>query len=379
MIKVAEIISDSNIGGAGVLLLNRLRHGNRKIFDTVVILPRGSRLKERFLSIGVRVRELDIQADRSFSLGDIPKLAAVIRHENIQLVNCHASLSSRLAAALVGVPVRIYTRHCVFPVPKKFNCPALRLAVGIGTCILSHAVIAVAHSAKENLTSIGVPARRIAVIINGAEKLRVITDSEKSALLQKLAIPPCKNVITICARLEECKGHDCFLRAAKILCDESDSYRFLVVGGGSLETKLKAQSRQMGLEGKVIFTGFCEDVAPFINITDVNVNCSHGTETSSLALSEGMSLGVVSVASDYGGNPYMVRDGINGYIYPTDDARALADCIKKACAPQNYTALSAANRKRFEHELNAKRMTRATERLYILSLTKNGEVISVEP
>ncbi len=365
MIKVAEIISDGNIGGAGVLLLNRLRHGNSKIFDTVVILPRGSKLKERFLRIGVRVCEVDIPANRSFSLGDIPKLATVIRHENVQLVNCHASLSSRLAATLVGVPVRIYTRHCVFPVPKKFNCPALRLSVGVGTCILSHAVIAVAHSAKDNLIALGVPARSISVIINGAEPLRVLTDSEKSELLQRLAIPPCKNIITICARLEDCKGHDCFLRAAKILCDESDDYRFLIVGGGSLEEKLKTQSRQMGLDEKVIFTGFCEDVAPFMNITDVNVNCSRGTETSSLALSEGMSLGVVSVASDYGGNPYMVHDGANGYIYPTDNALALAECIKKACEAKNYSALSAASRKRFERELNAERMTRATERLYI--------------
>ncbi len=365
MIKVAEIISDSNIGGAGILLLNRLRHSNRKIFDTVVILPQSAKLKKRFLQLGVRVCEVDFKADSSFSLSDIPKLASVIKHERVQLVNCHASLSARLAAALVGVPMRVYTRHCVFPISKKYNCPALRCAVGAGSRILSHTVIAVAHSAKENLISLGVPKRRICVIINGAEPLRILSDFEKSELLQRLGIPPSKNVISICARLEEYKGHDCLLRAARLLCKESDAYRFLIIGSGSLDGALRKQCKALGLEKQVIFTGFCEDVAPFMNITDINVNCSYGTETSSLALSEGMSLGLVSVVSDYGGNPYMVQDGINGYVYPKNDAQALAECIKKACDPKKYSSLSAESRKRFEQELNSTQMTRTTERLYI--------------
>ena len=47
MIKVIEVISDTNIGGAGILLINRLKHTNKELFDTTVILPKGSKLKKK--------------------------------------------------------------------------------------------------------------------------------------------------------------------------------------------------------------------------------------------------------------------------------------------------------------------------------------------
>ena len=54
MIKVVEAISDSNIGGAGILLYNRLTHVDKAVFDVTVILPKGSALVNRFKNIGVK-------------------------------------------------------------------------------------------------------------------------------------------------------------------------------------------------------------------------------------------------------------------------------------------------------------------------------------
>ena len=44
MIRVLNIISDTNIGGAGRVLLNYLRYTDRGRFETLVALPRGSLL-----------------------------------------------------------------------------------------------------------------------------------------------------------------------------------------------------------------------------------------------------------------------------------------------------------------------------------------------
>jgi glycosyltransferase involved in cell wall biosynthesis len=98
---------------------------------------------------------------------------------------------------------------------------------------------------------------------------------------------------------------------------------------------------------------------------DVNVNCSVGTETSSLALSEGMSLGIPAIVSDYGGNPYMVRHGINGLVCPQGDSLALAEAIERLSREKTlYTRLSRQARLRFAEELNAEAMTKKTEKLY---------------
>lgn len=67
--------------------------------------------------------------------------------------------------------------------------------------------------------------------------------------------------------------------------------------------------------------GFRSDVAALLSILDVQLNASYGTEATSMALLEGMSLGLPSIVSDYGGNPWLVKDGDNGLIFPSRTAR----------------------------------------------------------
>ena len=77
----------------------------------------------------------------------------------------------------------------------------------------------------------------------------------------------------------------------------------------------------------VIFLGFQSNVSSYVNLFDINLNCSIGTETSSLAISEGLSLGKVVLASDYGGNPNMVINGQTGFIFKQNDAKKLGELI----------------------------------------------------
>ncbi|MBP3370430.1 MAG: glycosyltransferase, partial [Clostridia bacterium] len=219
-------------------------------------------------------------------------------------------------------------------------------------------------SAKQNLVDMGISKNRISVIINGAQDLTKYDENARALVRKSLGIPQNATVVTICARLEKCKDHLTFLNAAALICKKTDAYRFLIIGGGSLASTLSTLVKHLSIENKVIFTGFVNDVSPYMNITDVNVNCSVGTETSSLALSEGMSLGIPAVASDYCGNPYMVKNGQNGYIYPQRNAYELSKSILALEDKELYKAMSTNAKERFFTELNAKSMTRKTEALY---------------
>ena len=46
MIRVLNVISDTNIGGAGRVILNYLRYADSSRFETWVAVPKGSLLKE---------------------------------------------------------------------------------------------------------------------------------------------------------------------------------------------------------------------------------------------------------------------------------------------------------------------------------------------
>lgn len=373
MIKVVEVISDTNIGGAGRLLLARLEESDRLRFDETVILPRASKLCPHLEDLGVKYIEIDGCADRSLDMFAILKLWREIRRVRPHILNSHACLSARIAGRLAGVPTVIQTRHSSFPLAKIYDHRAVRAAVRIASRLLSDRIIAVAHIVKRDLLQMGVDAERVSVIINGAKPLKMASASEIEATRERLGVARGERIVGICARLEKCKDHETFLRAAKIICRKSRDYRFLIVGEGSQRRALEDLAGRLGIADRVTFTGFCENVAEYMNLFYVNVNCSVGTETSSLALSEGMSLGIPAIASDYGGNPYMVRDGVNGFLYPQGNADELARRILLLEDDALYRRLSVGAYERFWRELNAKRMTRDTEELYVELLKKRTD------
>ncbi len=363
--KIVEAISDTNIGGAGILLLTRLKHCDKRRLSYHVIIPKGSALRERLRELDVTAWEVDTGQDRSFSVSAVPQYVSFLRRIKPTLVNCHGNLSCRVAAWLCGIPCRVYTRHCAYPPPVWQTRFPGKWILGHAQTLLSSHILAVAEAAKENLTQTGVDPSRITVIINGTEPLSLLSEEERRERRIDLGIPEDAIVVGICARLEPCKGHRHFLEAAERLWKRSERYRFLIIGDGSLAKELKTWCFAHQMEHAVIFTGFVGDVAPYFNVMDINVNCSVGTETSSLALSEGMSLGIPAVVSDYGGNPYMVRHEENGLVYPQGRADLLAYSIARLAGDRAlYERLSQNAKRRFIEELNAEQMTKSTEAFY---------------
>jgi glycosyltransferase involved in cell wall biosynthesis len=98
---------------------------------------------------------------------------------------------------------------------------------------------------------------------------------------------------------------------------------------------------------------------------DLNVNASFGTETSSLSLSEGMSVGVPALASHYGGNPRMIESGVNGFLFPPHDAKALADLMLRLHDDRALLrSLSDGARRMYRERFTAEAMVRQIEGLY---------------
>ena len=120
MNKILNIISDTNIGGAGRALLTWLKYMNRNEFEAAVIVPEGSLLIEQIEALDIRVYEVNGISDQSYDRAAIRKLQEIIRRYQPDLVHTHGSLSGRIAARRCGCAV-VYTRHSVFPVPKKIS------------------------------------------------------------------------------------------------------------------------------------------------------------------------------------------------------------------------------------------------------------------
>jgi len=328
MIKVLNIISDTNIGGAGRVLLNYMRDTDRSAFKTMVALPRGSQLKAPLEELGTTVYEVDGLADRSYHRDDVKELIRLIRRVDPDIVHTHGALSGRVAGRRCGKKV-IYTRHSAFPVPAKLKYPPGRWVNKWLNEYYSDHIIAVSPASAENLTDAGISSKRITIMMNGVTAVERKTAQECQPLREQWGVQDGEFVLGILARIEPYKGHLHILEAMKLLTEQGRRVRLLVAGTGGYEEELKEQTRQMGLSDRVSYLGFLSDVSAFLSVLDLQLNASYGTETSSLSILEGLSMGLPAVVSTYGGNPWLIDDGEDGLLFENRNSADLARCIAR--------------------------------------------------
>ena len=365
-IRVLHILSDTNVGGAGKLLLNLSKCIDKSKFEFVFAFPRGSNLIILFKNIG-KIYVFDGYGDKSLDIKAIGSIRQIIKKSNPDIVHTHSSLSGRIAAVMNGVKKDriVYTKHCVFDIPESKKKPLRRKIYNILDNVLSGHIIAVAESAKKELIDMGVDPQKITVIINGSIPLRKASNNEIISTKERLGIAKDDFVVGISARLEEYKGHKTFIRAAWFAKKEKENIKFIIMGDGSKREELKNHVQSLELQDRVVFTGFVDNVSEYMNIFDLNVNCSIGTETSSLSISEGLSLGIPAIASNFGGNPNMVLNGKTGFIFERNNAEQLYKIIKMLkISPQKLLNMGKAAINDFESRFSATKMASQYEKFY---------------
>ena len=363
MIKILNIITDMNIGGAGNVLMNFMRHTDREEFDHTVIVPANAQLAPLLRDIGVNVVESASIVEKSLHLGAIGALRKELKRLDPDVVHTHASLSARIAARFSGKKrAVIHTRHCVFPQGRLKTSFPMKQALGFLNNRLSDLIISVSPAAGQNLIDTGTNPKKIVTVYNGVEPRRRLSDDEKSAVRASLGITDGQFVCAIIARLVPEKGHVYVLDAAEMLRDLP--IRIIIAGSGPVETRLRSDADGRGLSN-CIFTGFVEDIAAIENIMDLQLNASYGTEATSLSLLEGMSLGVPAVVSDFGGNPFIISNGDNGIVVPQHDGKALATAVRELYdSPETLARMGEAALTSYKALYTAGKMAKNIEQVY---------------
>jgi glycosyltransferase involved in cell wall biosynthesis len=159
-----------------------------------------------------------------------------------------------------------------------------------------------------------------------AKKSTVIPTGVDTAVFRIQDVRSRKNssvVVTYVGRLESVKGVDDFLAAAVPLAEKNSAVKIQVAGWYKEGHALVEQYRR-----KVHFMGLQTDVAEILADTDVFVLPSH-SEGLSNALMEAMVSGCACVASDVGGNRFLVQNGVSGFLFPAGDREALRSHIQR--------------------------------------------------
>ena len=360
MINVLNIISDTNIGGAGRAVLNYLKFMDRENFGASVVMPVGSCLREPVEALGVKVVEIDAMADKSFDKDALGKLKRIIGTEDPDIVHTHGSLSGRIAGKRCGKKV-VFTRHSAFPFPSYVRKTPLRLVYKYLYEHYSDRIIAISPAGAKLMTDAGISEEKISVMMNGVSPVERASSERIRELKAQYGIGNGDFVIGILARIEEYKGHIYVLEALRLLRDQGRKVKLIIAGTGGFEGQVRKHASELGVDRDTVFTGFVSDVSGVLSLMDLQVNASYISETSSLSLLEGMSMGLPMAASDCCGNPWIVDDGISGFLFPPKDAAALADIIARVVSDRDLLkrlgeGALAAYKERFTGQIYAKEL-----------------------
>lgn len=157
-------------------------------------------------------------------------------------------------------------------------------------------------------------------------------------------------VTTFCitGRLEPNKNQMEVLKACLLLKHESKChFRLLVVGAGgntAYTEELKKYVADNGLQDEVMFMGYRTDVPEILSQCNVGLTASTNEAFGRITV-EYMMQNLAVIASDTGANPEIISDGETGMLYPSGDARQLADKMLALLQNRNLLMRIAANGK----------------------------------
>ena len=137
-----------------------------------------------------------------------------------------------------------------------------------------------------------------------------------------------QNTIGVVSRLEPIKGMDLVVPAFAEVQKRFPEVRLLVVGDGSLRATMEQQAVELGCADRITWVGRQpqEELNKWYGQMDIVLMPSR-SEGFGLTAIEAMANGCVMVASNVGGLPEVVRDGVCGLLHRTEDVHDMADKV----------------------------------------------------
>jgi glycosyltransferase involved in cell wall biosynthesis len=209
----------------------------------------------------------------------------------------------------------------------------------------------------------GIPLERTETLHEGID-FKLVEASPGLNLYKEFQFPKGTYIVGNVAALVPHKGQQFLIEAAAKVISRIPNVRFVILGAGKLESRLRSQIQRLGLEQYVLLAGFRPDVLSLQKGFDLFV-MSSTTEGLGTTLLDAMALGRPIIATRTGGIPEVV-DAETGILVPPCDPQALATAIVDLLRdPARRARLGTAARTRVREQFSAERMIQRTLDAYL--------------
>jgi glycosyltransferase involved in cell wall biosynthesis len=366
-IRVLYLIDKLHRAGAQVHLGELLKGLDRQKFEPrVCCLIRGGPVADSLLEAGIPVDVLDltsIYGPRAWR--GLVRLIGLLRAGRVDVLHAYlvsSNIFGTIAARLARVPVVVTTRRDTgFSRNWRLRLVEEWLVNPLVDKVTAVSPSSAAVARRERCLGDG----KVVTIPNGIDIQKWRPENhDRPAIRKAWGIAADEKAVGVVAGLSPVKGHDDFLRAAKLVLERHSSVKFFIIGDGVLRADLESLARTLGLGNRAVFTGARGDVPELLSMLDVSVLPSH-TEGMSNALLESMAMGCPIVATAADGNVDVLGAGAGGALVPPRNAQALAEAILRLLDnPGAARAMGAAARARVADEFGLDRMVERYEGLY---------------
>jgi len=221
---------------------------------------------------------------------------------------------------------------------------------------------------RSYLSDVRMPEDKVNLIPLGIDHEEFKPGGCKSDLRRKYGVEEDSILVGLLGRLSPVKGHFDFIAAAGIVVRRFPETRFLIAGGEAQLTlsDLKRQIDRSGLSENFVLLGVVEDVRELLEILDVGVIASVGSEAICRQALEYMALGLPVVGTDINAVPETVQEGVNGYLVPPARPEEMAEAIGKLLSDSGLRQrFGECSRLLVEQEFSLARFSLCTEQVYL--------------
>ena len=376
---VVHIIYALGTGGLENGLVNVINHTPPQRYrHAVICLTDAAEFAQRISPPGVQVVEL--HKNPGHDVGMYWRLFKTLRSLAPDIVHSRnlAALEAQAITVLVPGVKRVHGEHGrdISDLDgRNWKYRLLRKVMRV----MIHRYIAVSRDLANWLTTaVGIPATRIQQIYNGVDQHRFRPPSKRREDVVPANFLPAMPAVVLgtVGRLAAVKDQASLLQAFHLLVSNTphlrDTVRLVLVGDGPLRASLEQQIAAYGIGELVWLAGDRQDVPPLLQAMDIFVLPSLAEGISNTVL-EAMATGLPVVATNTGGNPELVEEGVNGYLCPVQEPQALASAMLRLIqSPQERSRMGKNGLERVRQDFHWDRAVEEYLGLYDLLLGRAG-------
>ncbi len=365
-VTVAHIRDSGGIFGAErvILTIGKNIEKNYKIILICLRSPDGKSdlLKKKAEAIGVEVVSVDVK--RKFDISSIKNIRNILINRHVKILHSHdfkSNLYGVIASINLGIK-RILTAGGTTrdSLVKKFYM----FMDEAFTYRFYDYIVAVSSEICYKLINKNIKQGKVVIIENGIDESLYGYESGIAHSNNPLPIRKTNKVFAVIGRLFPDKAHRYFIEAFSDIKKAYPMSVALIIGEGPSEDDIRNQINELKLEDSVFLCGVRKDMMYVYKSIDYLVLPSL-TEGLPYVLLEAMLFKVPVLATDVGGIPNIIINGVTGYLVPPGDVKSLTGGMEKMLnGPEKSREMSEEGYKLVMEKYSARRMADDYRRLY---------------